>query len=68
MAKEYTFTVDPEQAVASTKAFTNMVASLLFAIRIGRTRNFSREKGQSIIKDFQRIPDLMEKYLQNLVQ
>ena len=56
----------PEQAVASTKAFTNMVASLLlFAIRIGRTRNFSREKGQSIIKDFQRIPDLMEKYLQN---
>ena len=56
----------PEQAVASTKAFTNMVASLLlFAIRIGRTRNFSREKGQSIIEDFQRIPDLMEKYLQN---
>ena len=56
----------PEQAVASTKAFTNMVASLLmFAIRIGRTRNFSREKGQSIIKDFLRIPDLMEKYLQN---
>ena len=56
----------PEQAVASTKAFTNMVASLLlFAIRIGRTRNFSREKGQSIIEDFQRVPDLMEKYLQN---
>ena len=56
----------PEQAVASTKAFTNMVASLLlFAIRIGRTRNFSREKGQTIIKDFQRIPDLIEKYLQN---
>ena len=55
----------PEQAVASTKAFTNMVASLLlFAIRIGRTRNFSREKGQSIIKDFQKVPDLMEKYLQ----
>ena len=46
----------PEQAVASTKAFTNMVASLLmFAIRIGRTRNFSREKGQSIIKDFQKF-------------
>ena len=56
----------PEQAVASTKAFTNMVASLLlFAIRIGRTRNFSREKGQSIIEEFQRIPDLIEKYLQD---
>ena len=56
----------PEQAVASTKAFTNMVASiLLFAIRIGRTRNFSREKGQSIIKDFEKIPQLMENYLSN---
>jgi len=56
----------PEQSVASTKAFTNMVASLLlFAIRIGRTRNFSREKGQSIIKDFEKIPQLIEKYLSN---
>lgn len=56
----------PEQAVASTKAFTNMVASLLlFAIKIGRTRTFSREKGQSIIKDFEKIPELMEKYLSN---
>ena len=56
----------PEQAVASTKAFTNMVASLLlFAIRIGRTRNFSREKGQSIIKDFDRVPELIENYLAN---
>ncbi|MDP6866000.1 MAG: isomerizing glutamine--fructose-6-phosphate transaminase, partial [Candidatus Poseidoniaceae archaeon] len=56
----------PEQAVASTKAFTNMVASLLlFALRIGRTRTFSREKGQSIIEDFEKIPDLMENYLSN---
>ena len=56
----------PEQAVASTKAFTNMVASLLlFAIRIGRTRNFSREKGQTIIRDFEKIPDLLERYLKN---
>ncbi|MGY8745822.1 MAG: glutamine--fructose-6-phosphate transaminase (isomerizing) [Candidatus Poseidoniales archaeon] len=56
----------PEQAVASTKAFTNMVAALLlFAMRIGRTRSFSREKGRSIVKQFQKIPDLMEKYLAN---
>ena len=56
----------PEQAVASTKAFTNMVASLLlFALRIGRTRTFSRERGQSIIEDFEKIPDLMENYLSN---
>ena len=56
----------PEQAVASTKAFTNMVgALLLFAIRMGRTRSFSREKGQLIVKNFEKIPDLMEKYLSN---
>ena len=56
----------PEQSVASTKAFTNMVAALtLFAIRIGRTRSFSRERGQSIIRDFEKIPNLMENYLSN---
>ena len=56
----------PEQAVASTKAFTNMVgALLLFAMRMGRTRSFSREKGQLIVKNFGKIPDLMEKYLSN---
>ena len=56
----------PEQAVASTKAFTNMVASLLlFAIRIGRTRSFSRERGRNIIENFEKIPQLMETYLSN---
>ena len=56
----------PEQAVASTKAFTNMVAALtLFAMRIGRTRSFSRERGRKIVKNFETIPDLMESYLQN---
>ena len=56
----------PEQAVASTKAFTNMVgALLLFAIRIGRTRSFSREKGRKIAKSFEKIPDLIEQYLSN---
>ena len=56
----------PEQAVASTKAFTNMVASLLlFAIRIGRTRSFSRERGRNIIENFEKIPQLMEAYLSN---
>ena len=43
-----------------------MVAALtLFAIRIGRTRSFSRERGQSIIRDFEKIPNLMENYLSN---
>jgi glucosamine--fructose-6-phosphate aminotransferase (isomerizing) len=40
-------------------------ALLLFAIRMGRTRSFSREKGQLIVKNFGKIPDLMEKYLSN---
>ncbi|MEL0100841.1 MAG: glutamine--fructose-6-phosphate transaminase (isomerizing), partial [Euryarchaeota archaeon] len=54
----------PEQSVASTKAFTNMVAALtLFAIRIGRTRSFSRERGENIVKNFENIPNLMESYL-----
>lgn len=56
----------PEQAVASTKAFTNMVASLLlFSIRMGRTRSFSRERGRSLIDNFQNIPSQMEEYLSN---
>lgn len=56
----------PEQAVASTKAFTNMVASLLlFSIRIGRTRSFSRERGRSLIDNFQNIPTQIEEYLSN---
>ena len=56
----------PEQAVASTKAFTNMVASLLlFSIRIGRTRSFSRERGRLLIDNFQNIPSQMEEYLSN---
>ena len=56
----------PEQAVASTKAFTNMVAALLlFAMRIGRTRSFSRERGRKIAENLELIPSLMENYLSN---
>ncbi|MFL2967681.1 MAG: glutamine--fructose-6-phosphate transaminase (isomerizing) [Candidatus Poseidoniaceae archaeon] len=56
----------PEQAVASTKAFTNMVAALLlFAMRIGRTRSFSRERGRKIAENLEQIPSLMENYLSN---
>jgi len=56
----------PEQAVASTKAFTNMVASLLlFSLRIGRTRSFSRERGRALIESFERIPNQMEEYLKS---
>jgi glucosamine--fructose-6-phosphate aminotransferase (isomerizing) len=56
----------PEQAVASTKAFTNMVAALtMFSIQIGRARNLSREKGKQLVQALIEIPDLIEGYLAN---
>ena len=42
-----------------------VAALLLFAMRIGRTRSFSRERGRKIAESFDQIPDLMEKYLAN---
>jgi glucosamine--fructose-6-phosphate aminotransferase (isomerizing) len=56
----------PEQAVASTKAFSNMAASLiLFAIQMGRTRSFSAERGRELIDNLHTIPGQIEKYLAN---
>ncbi len=54
----------PEQAVASTKAFTNMVAALsMFALQIGRARTLSREKGKRIVRSIKAIPDQVQSYL-----
>ncbi|HJM68184.1 MAG TPA: glutamine--fructose-6-phosphate transaminase (isomerizing), partial [Candidatus Thalassarchaeaceae archaeon] len=54
----------PEQAVASTKAFTNMVAALsLFAIQIGRARTLSRAQGRNLIKSLNAVPNKIEEYL-----
>ena len=54
----------PEQAVASTKAFTNMVATLsIFAIQIGRARTLSRSRGRILIKALNKVPDQIESYL-----
>ena len=54
----------PEQSVASTKAFSNMVAALsLFAIQIGRARSLSRAKGQRLVRSLQEVPQLVEEYL-----
>ena len=56
----------PEQSVASTKAFSNMVAVLsMFAIQIGRARTLSREKGKRLTKSLQQIPQLVDQYLSN---
>ena len=56
----------PEQAVASTKAFSNMVAALtLFALQIGRARSLSREPGVRLVKALEEIPGQIEDYLEN---
>ena len=56
----------PEQSVASTKAFSNMVAALsLFAIQIGRARALSRERGKHLVSSLQKVPQKVEDYLTN---
>ena len=56
----------PEQAVASTKAFSNMVAALtMFALQVGRSRNISKERGIELIHGLQQVPHLVEEYLEN---
>ena len=56
----------PEQAVASTKAFSNMVAALsMFALQVGRSRATSKEQGKDLINGLQQIPHLIEEYLDN---
>ena len=56
----------PEMAVASTKAFTNMVAaSYLFALQAGRSKALSISEGQHLAKELQLIPDKVEEYLRN---
>jgi len=56
----------PEQAVASTKAFTNMVAALtLFSVQIGRARTLSVAQGKKVVHALSKIPDQIERYLAN---
>ena len=64
--KESTFTQAPEQSVASTKAFTNMVGALaLFALQLGRSRHLSKTKGKSITREMRMLPDKIRSYLEN---
>ncbi|MEL6348006.1 MAG: glutamine--fructose-6-phosphate transaminase (isomerizing) [Myxococcota bacterium] len=54
----------PEMAVASTKAFSNMIAALyLFTLQLARTRNLSPSQGRRFAEHLQAIPSLVEKYL-----
>jgi glucosamine--fructose-6-phosphate aminotransferase (isomerizing) len=54
----------PEMAVASTKAFSNMVtAALLFALQLGRTRALSPLQGRELAVALQGAPSLLRAYL-----
>ncbi|MBQ70533.1 MAG: glutamine--fructose-6-phosphate transaminase (isomerizing) [Euryarchaeota archaeon] len=57
----------PEQSVASTKAFTNMVGALtIFAMQLGRSRNLSKDQGRELIQQLQQAPHLMESYFEDI--
>jgi glucosamine--fructose-6-phosphate aminotransferase (isomerizing) len=54
----------PELAVASTKAYTNMVAvMLLYALQFGRLRNTSIATGKRFLKGMLEIPEKMNEAL-----
>ena len=56
----------PEQSVASTKAFTNMVGALtLFSLQLGRSRHLSKTKGKMIGREMRKLPDKIRTYLDN---
>jgi len=54
----------PEISVASTKAFTCQVAVLLMmALKMGRSRRFSRQEGMNFARQIEAIPALVEKVI-----
>ncbi len=54
----------PEISVASTKAFTGQVAVLLLmALKLGRGRRLSRERGLALAAEISRLPELIEAVL-----
>ena len=56
----------PEQSVASTKAFTNMVGALaLFSLQLGRSRHLSKTEGKSIAREMRKVPEKIRSYLDN---
>ena len=58
--------VGPETAVASTKASTSQaLLQIMLAIYLGRMRGLSKNKGQEILKEIQKLPDLAEKVIKN---
>jgi len=55
----------PEIGVASTKAFTCQVSvMLMMALKIARTRRLPRHEGEKLSRWIERIPELVEKVLE----
>ena len=56
----------PEMAVASTKAYSNMIAAAsIFALQLARTKNLNLSEGMSFLNGLSNIPDLVQSYLDN---
>ena len=56
----------PEISVASTKAFTAQVVALLMtALKMGRTRRLSREAGDRLVAEIAAIPDRVAEVLKS---
>jgi len=54
----------PEMAVASTKAFSNMVAAgYLFTLMLARARTLARHDGQAFAEGLLQVPELVAQYL-----
>ncbi|GAA5494479.1 Glutamine--fructose-6-phosphate aminotransferase [isomerizing] [Rubritalea halochordaticola] len=55
----------PEISVASTKAFTCQVSVLLMvALKLARSRRFSREEGMKMAREIEQVPELVEQVLE----
>ena len=55
----------PEISVASTKAFTAQVTTLLMiALKLGRTRRYSREEGIHLCEEIAALPDKVREVLE----
>jgi glucosamine--fructose-6-phosphate aminotransferase (isomerizing) len=55
----------PEIGVASTKAYTSQCLALcMLALYLGRLKHLSYEQGRVMIEEIKRIPDLVQKALQ----
>ncbi|NOY27303.1 MAG: glutamine--fructose-6-phosphate transaminase (isomerizing) [Oligoflexia bacterium] len=56
----------PEMAVASTKAFSNMISALaVFTLMLARQRTLSAYDGRLYVEQLLAVPDLVRRYLEN---